>query len=353
MKKGLTALYRRIDTEVDKSRPAGIGNNGGGTTTKIYHMQRALPNLEIINDIEESGMVSIAEILWFHGEGVENLQRNVDNWSKLNAFKILMTSDVELFRLDGALREQIIDGSDVIACLTDYVLQLFQHFTPKAQVLYDPIDIDMFKPRVSDPDSRGCSPIASGQAERHKSRLGKDREIYSAGQITLEKNVQMIAEIFDAIPAEANLTKTYIGGRNLWAGNNRPEASAKLEADLSQVCNHLESEIPYTAIPERIGGIWGYVADTRYDFSSYSMTEAMACGCWIFTGRHLLYDERPGKRFNTSEEAVQHIMAQLQETPPESGVINEEARQFVVDQNSYDAFREQFKNIVGGVGLGL
>ena len=336
MKKRLTALYRRIDTEVDKSLPAGIGNNGGGTTTKIYHMQRALPNLEIINNIEESGMVSVAEILWFHGEGPEHVQQRVDDWSNLDAFKILMTSDVELFRLNGALREQIIDGSDVVACLTDYVLQLFQHFSPKAQVLYDPIDIDMFKPRVSD-----------------KSRPGKDREIYSAGQITLEKNVQMIAEIFDKISVESNLTKTYIGSRNLWAGNNRPEASAKLEADLCQVCDHLESEIPYTAMPERVGGIWGYVADTRYDFSSYSMTEAMACGCWIFTGRHLMYDERPGKRFNTSEEAVQHIIGQLQETPPESGIINEEARQFVVDQNSYDAFREQFKNIVGGIGLGL
>ena len=337
MKKGLTALYRRIDTEVDKSRPAGLGNNGGGTTTKIYHMQRALPNLEIINNIADSGRVSIAEILWFHGEGPDYVQQRVDDWSKLDAFKILMTSDVELFRLNGALREQIIDGSDAIACLTQYVEQMFKAFTPKAQVLYDPIDIDMFKPKTY-----GTEPV-----------FQKDREIYSAGQIALEKNVQMIAEIFDAIPAEANLTKTYIGGRNLWAGNNRPEASAKLEADLSQVCDHLESEIAYTAIPERIGGIWGYIADTRYDFSSYSMTEAMGCGCWIFTGRHLMYDERPGKRFRTAKEAVELIQSQLEETPPESGVINEEARQFVVDQNSYDAFREQFKNIVGGIGLGL
>ena len=337
MKKGLTALYRRIDTDADKSRPAGVGNNGGGTTTKIYHMQRALPNLEIINNIEDSGMVSIAEILWFHGEGPDNVQQRVDAWSKLDAYKILMTSDVELFRLNGALREQIIDGSDAIACLTQYVEQMFKAFTPKAQVLYDPIDIDMFKPRTYGTELA----------------FQKDREIYSAGQITLEKNVQMVAEIFDAIPPAANLTKTYIGGRNLWAGNNRPETSAKLEADLCQVCNHLESEIPYTAIPERIGGIWGYIADTRYDFSSYSMTEAMACGCWIFTGRHLMYDERPGKRFRTAKEAVELIQSQLEETPPESGVINEEARQFVVDQNSYDAFREQFKKIVGGIGLGL
>ena len=337
MKKRLTALYRPIDTDADKSRPAGINNNGGGTTTKIYHMQRALPNLEIINSIEESGLISIAEILWFHGEGKDHLRQRIDDWSNLDALKILMTSDVELFRLPGELREQIIDASDVIACLTKYVFQLFRHFTPKVALLYDPLDIDMFKPKTY-----GTEPV-----------FQKDREIYSAGQITLEKNVQMIAEIFDVIPVEANLTKTYIGGRNLWAGNNRPEASAKLEADLSQVCDHLESEIAYTAIPERIGGIWGYIADTRYDFSSYSMTEAMACGCWIFTGRHLMYDERPGKRFQTAKAAVELIQSQLEETPPESGVINEEARQFVVDQNSYDAFREQFKHIVGGIGLGL
>ena len=325
----ITALYRTIDTEADKSRPAGMDNNGGGTTTKIYHMTRALPALEIINDIKDAGIVSIAEILWFHGEGPDHIQQRVDAWSKLDAFKILMTSDVELFRLNGALREQIIDGSDVIACLTDYVLQLFRHFTPKAEVLYDPIDIDMFKP------------------------LPKHREIYSAGQITVEKNVQMIAEIFGKIPEKSDLKKTYIGSRHLWAGNSRPEVSAKLEADLSEVCNHLESEIPYTAIPERIGGIWGYVADTRYDFSSYSMTEAMACGCWIFTGRHLMYDERPGKRFKTSEKAAKQVLKQLEKTPPESGVINEEARQFVVDQNSYDSFRKQFKHIIGGIGLGL
>lgn len=329
MKKRLTALYRPIDTQADKSRPAGIYNNGGGTTSKIFHMTRALPSLEIINDIEDSSLISIAEILWFHGLGYEKLHERVSAWEKLEAFKMLMTSDVELLRLEGSIREQILDASDAVLCLTEYVLQLMKHFTSKAVLLYDPIDIDMFKPRV------------------------KDREIYSVGQITLEKNVQMIAEIFDAIPPEANLTKTYIGSRNLWAGNNRPEASLKLEASLNQACNYLESEIPYTAMPERIGGIWGYVADTRYDFSSYSMTEAMACGCWIFTGRHLMYDERPGKRFKTSAEAVQHIIQQLQETPPESGFINEQARQFVVDRNSYDAFRKQFKNIVGGIGLGL
>ena len=183
--------------------------------------------------------------------------------------------------------------------------------------------------------------------------MGKDREIYSAGQITPEKNVQSIVEIFEAIPKEAELHKTYLGSVNLWAGNNRPGASRKLEDDLSHVCDHLESEIPYVEMPKRIGKIWGYVADTLYDFSSFSMTEAMACGCWIFTGRHLMYDERPGKRFETTKEAVQHIMDQLEATPPESGVINEEARQFVVDQNSYTAFRKQFKNIVGGIGLGL
>ena len=87
MKKRLTALYRDIDTDVDKSRPAGLGNNGGGTTTKIYHMQRALPSLEIINNIAESGMVSIAEILWFHGNGEEQVKQNIDDWSKLDALQ--------------------------------------------------------------------------------------------------------------------------------------------------------------------------------------------------------------------------------------------------------------------------
>ena len=327
--KGITALYRHIDINADKTKPPGIANNGGGTTTKRFHLQRALPDLEIINDIEDAGLISIAEILWFSEGGHDMMRSRIDRWSKLRAFKILMTSDVELLRMHGEHRDQLIENSDVVACLTEYVLQLFKAFTDKAMLLHDPIDIDMFKP------------------------LKKKREIVGVGQVSTEKRVQSIIDIFHRLPDTLELEKTYIGSKNLWAGNSSPALSAKLEQALFEVCDQLEPKVPYTEMPKKLGSAWGYVADTGYDFSSYSMTEAMACGCYLFTGRHLMYNERPGRRFKTSEEAVEGITTQLQETPPASGVINEEARQYVIDRCSYDAFRAQLKKVVGDANIGI
>ena len=325
----LTALYRNVDIHADKSIAPGITNNGGGTTTKIYHTTRALPSLKVINEIEEAGIISIAEILWFHELGFDEMLKRLDQWSALESFKMLMTSDVELLRLPGDIRDQLIDASDVILCLTQYVYNMFRAFTPKVAVLYDPIDIDMFKPQP------------------------KANKIFGSGQITVEKNVQAVIDIFDSLPDSYELDTEYIGSTNLWTSNSMKDEGAGLEAKLKAVCTRVLNNVPYTQMPDSIGQMWGYVADSRYDFSSYAMTEAMACGCWIFTGRHLMYDERPGERFKTTAEAVKLIAERLKSDPPGSGSINEEARQFVVDQNSYDNFRKQFKQIIGEVSLGL
>ena len=323
------ALYRNNDINADIYQPASQYNPGGGTISKVTHLGRAMPKIAISNNIQDCHYC-IAEMLWFTeaGDGQKTNER-IEAYASLDAMKILWTSDVELLRVPGYMRQRLIDSSDVIGCLSEYAYQLFSAYTSKVEMLYDPIDIDEFIPAA------------------------KRREIYGIGQISVQKNVKMIAEIFSKLPICTNLEKTYIGSKNTWGGNPNLDVGIKLESLLDQSTDHFERHVPYSMMSKRIAPIWGYVADTGYDFSSYSMLEAMLVGCWLFTGKHLMYNERPGFRFETSDEAVAHIVNQLQENPPESGRINEEARQFVIDRNSYDAFRGQLKHLIGKSAIGV
>ena len=325
----ITAHYRELDLKGDITKPGGINNPSGGVTSKIYHLREALPNIEIFSDFWDPGEVAIVEALWFDEQGEETMQQRIRDYRKSTAFKILWLSDVSPLRWKGEYREQIFDCTNIICTLSDYSQQLMEAYTDKTTILYDPIDIDMFVPAK------------------------KERTIFATGQISIEKNIQTLAKIFGAVPPEAALKKIYIGSRTLWGMDHHEDTSIELENRLRDATDVIESRLPRTEIAKRMAPLWGYVGDTFYDFSSYSMMEAMLCGCWLFTGRHLMYDERPAFRFRTPEQAVALILYQLENAPPEEGLINEEARQFIIDRNSYDNFRKQFLQIVGKVGFGL
>ena len=326
----ISALYRQSDIIGDTSKPSSVLNPGGGVVSKVYHLRDAIPSINITNDISEVRHICLAEALWFtEVDGKEGTQKRIEQFSNLDAFKIVWLSDVEIFKIPGYLREQLFDAADVIGTLSDYSQQLVEPFTSKATLLYDPLDIDMFTP-------------------------GKKRpEIFGIGQISLEKNVESIAKIFQELPKETGLETTYIGSRHVWGLNHRDAHSEKIENMLRDTCDHFEQKLPRRRIARRMAVMWAYISDTGYDFSSYSMMEAMLCGCWLFGGKHLMFDERPCRRFNTTEEAIEQILVQLEETPPESGKINEEARQYIVERNSYDAFKRQLQAIIGERLLGV
>ena len=324
----ITWIFRNIDVNHESDKSSGEHNPNGGVCSKAFHFARAMPHAKVITDIEQAGDICFAEVLWFlEFADATCLEPRIEQWEKLDSFKIIANSDLALFRMPGHFRDRLIDASDLVITTSAYGQQLFEAFTDKAVLLYDPIDIDMFVP------------------------LKKEREIYSIGQINLEKNVQMIIDIFSQIPKELELIKTYIGSGALWGQST--DIGLILEGGLHNSCDYLETQLSQTEIPERIGRIWGYAGDTRYDMACFGMMEAMLVGCWLFTGRHLMYDERPGLRFGSVDEAIKQICIQLEQTPPESGIINEEARQFIVDKNGYDSFRRQLKNLIGRYAFGL
>lgn len=325
----ITGHYRQMDIAGDCTKPGGISNPTGGVTSKLYHLVEALPSIEIYSDMWNPGDIVLVEALWFDELGEDVMLQRIERYRQAKGFKILWTSDTCPLRWKGEYREAIFDASDVVGTLSDYSQQLLRAFTPKVEKLYDPLDIDMFVPGK------------------------KNRSVFGIGQISIEKNVEMIAKIFAKLPTSTRLKKWYFGSRTLWGLDHHDETSIDLELMLMDACDYLESNMPRTDIATLMSTMWGYVADTRYDFSSYSMMEAMLCGCWLFTGKHLMYDERPSFRFNTVLEAVSHIKNQLKECPPESGVVNEEARQFIIDRNSYDVFRKQLMALVGRISFGF
>ena len=328
MKLRVGALYRQSDIDFHVELPAGSCNPGGGVAVQRWHLSRVIPNINIVSSLDLiHEPVCFTEALWFFD--TEDICDRIDQWAALDSFKILINNDLSLARLRGDNREAILDAADIVAATSEYSQGLLGVFYDDVQLIYDPLDIDMFMPRTKTPD------------------------IYSSGHIGISKNVMSIVDIFLSLPAQSGLDKTYIGDTNLW-GHNGDSISGfvlGLMKDLKVVCSDI-SNIPYSMLPGVVGRKWGYVADSWYDFSSFCMMEAMLSGCWIFTGEHLLYDERPGRRFDSCEGAVEQIMIQLEETPPESGIINEEARQFIVDRNGYDVFRSRIMDILGGIYFG-
>ena len=138
----------------------------------------------------------------------------------------------------------------------------------------------------------------------------------------------------------------FIGSNNVWGldpENLNPEHK-ELDDALATICDIV---VPL-ATPQQIRTLthqsWGYVADTRFDTFCYAMIEAMLAGCWTFTGNHLIYDERPGERFESPDEAVDVIMARFATHGDKACMENVE---YVRDNYSLDVFKKQFMGIVG------
>ena len=318
----LSALYRESDINHDVLKPSSRDNQGGGVAIQAWHLKRAIPSIDMVCDVKAvPDGICVTEALWL--TSAQDLEARIESWAKLPALKILINNDVSILRFNRDITDQILDAADLVATTSRYAQQLLSFFGKEIHLLYDPLDIDMFIPAV------------------------KSRSIYSSGQICYNKNPQMVTDIFNLLPASAQLEKNYIGSASVWGGEN-DEAKA-LQTEIEAAADNLFDNVPYIDAASYYRSQWGCVMDSRYDFSSFCMMEAMLCGCWFFAGEHLLYDERPVLRFSTAEEAIELIIKQLEETPPDAGVVNEEARQYIVDRNSYDRFRANLTELIGSL----
>lgn len=322
----ITLLGRPIDLNHDFTKPPGRGNPGGGMAAKYKYIQRAIPNIKPITLIEDAARVNISDMLWFFtrsdtGKLEDELvdwHERIEQYQKLDSMKLLTISDPAYCRMKGNDRDKIFDATDAIIVSSRYTENWVKSYAPAKKVVYigDPIDLDDFDHTKS-----------------------KSLSIVGCSQIVLCKGIDTIIDVYKELPA--NIEKGFIGGVDIWGANLN--TSKRLVNSLQSVSDWIFPNAMSKEVAWMYSNALAYISDTKYDTFCYAMVEAMASGCWMFLGNHPLYDDKPGFRFETPEDAVKLIEANL---TPDKGFC-EEVVQYVSDHYSLDVYRKSMSELIG------
>ena len=323
MNLSISACFRSDHTQFVPTLPPSNRNPGGGVATKLLNLKAAIPSIKVVTDIAQAESINITECLWFNESSeTDSFQARVDKYVASKSFKILWTSDTEFARWQGEERDAIFDASDIIAGNSKYMVNILRAFAADAMLLTDPIDVDSIKPASKRP------------------------QVFGIGNVGIEKNIDAIINIFEHLDlADTEIETFYIGSPSVWGLNIRGFTSKVLDRRLTSACDFRVPNASRKEVRDYISPAWGYVADSRYDTFCYGMVEAMLAGCWLFCGKHLIYNERPCLRFDTPAEAAKLITETFEEKPKS---INNEAREHVIENYSLEAFRSQLTGLIGG-----
>ena len=327
----ISVLFREDAVVYNELEGPSQKNPGGGLATKRMQVAKALPHANFVVEANQLGAISLIDALYFSGGGTsEEFDRRVTDYRRHNGFKILWTSDFEIFRWTQEQREQILDATDVIAANSIYMYQLLIGYFDGAKValLTDVIDTNI-------PDG----------AEIREPR------IYSCSQILIEKGIDEIIALYKGLQAgeeiEQTLKRTFIGSSSTWGLSIRDTDSFNLEIQLDELCE-LYWSLPYEQVLNFARTAWIYVSFTRYETFGYALTEAMLGGCHVFARPHLAYNDRIQAGVITPVENATDMLDKLkiflQDNEPKR---NDAAIQYVQDNYGLDVFRRQFRNIVG------
>ena len=185
-----TFLMRNDAIDYNPMKPPGPDNPGGGLATKASQYKKALPSIEMINDVSKHGDINIMDVLWLTGDlpkpeadekpeafalrRDEAFQKRIVDYEAMAAYKIIVTSDVELLRLPGDTRERLIDATDVVTGNSQFMVDLLKSVANpmKVELLTDPVD---------------CSMAYVGG--------DKNPTIFGMSNVMIEKNIDAIIDI--------------------------------------------------------------------------------------------------------------------------------------------------------------
>ena len=330
----VTGLFRKDAYTHNFMRPPSKDNPGGGLAKKTQQLARALPNIKFTNCITELADITIMESLWLSGFKVPEERREEKKvfrnmmierataYANYQGYKILWTSDIESLRWDGEIREMIYDASDVIACNSPYMVDLLSVYAPidKIALLTDPVDTRFINQRE------------------------KTKTIYACSQIIIEKGIDEIIYLFDKM-SDTDFERIFIGGTTVWGLEIKPTSTVRLDNALESICDKRNKAATQAEVAEIADDAYIFLSFAKFESFGYAMIEALLAGCWIFCGDHLVYQDRPVRWFSDIEAAWTALNDFI--TEANLSKINEEGRQFVIDNYSLPVFREQFLNIVG------
>ena len=319
----ISALFRADQAASDPLKPPSVRNPGGGVGVKLKYLKQAIPNISVVNDIDDVGDVVLIEALWLSSPEFrhEGFQQNLDRIERHPSFKILWTSDVVPLKWQGSERERVFDIVDGVAGNSEYFRDMIAVYTPTV-LLTDPVNIDE---------------ILIGD---------KSKSVFSMSNISLQKGISQLVEIYGKL-RNVDFSKEFIGSSSLWGEPIDPVVSNEIETMLFNASDKVHQNLSHADMLSQTSEMFAFTGVTRYESFCYAMVFAMLAGCWCVCGDHPVYNERDSviSRFGTVNEAVRLIKRVFDEHYP---TPNEAARQFVIDNYSIDVFKNQFLNIVGG-----
>lgn len=334
MNHNVTALFRQDTLNHDERQGPSKSNPGGGLSTKKRQLSKALPQIQFVNEADKMGAISIVDVLYFSGgKTAEERDRRIETYCNHEGMKILWTADFEILRWLPEHRDKIFDSTDVIAANSCYMRQLLSGYfeDSKIALLTDPVDTN----------------ISEGVKKRKK-------EIYACSQVMLEKGIDEVISLYRILGignhSERELNKVFIGSSETWGIPMKDTDSFQLELQLEEVCDNFHWSLPPLKVHEIARRAWILVSFARFESFGYSVAEAMLGGCHIFAIRHGAYLKRIEAGVITpidnAIDARHKIKPFITDQEP---IRNEAAIEYVHENYALPVFREQFRQIVGGL----
>ena len=305
---------------------SGKGNPGGGISTKVHRVCEVWREYYDVNMTDRFWEYPSCHTLVMDPLTVslsENPVECLENYAAYTCkIKVLYCSEQALLLLPFEIREGLIKASTVVTHSCD-----FQR-----------VQFDM----LGYPTVPLCDPIPPVFLDRGSK---KELEVLGIGNISYEKNVAELIEVFRLLRLRGVAT-TYVGGSNLWGETN--SESLRLEIELRKYCSNFYRNVSQDGVVSALRRASCGVFLTKHETCSESNQECLMAGLLNFYGGHRLWLERPGVHdLGSAEEvvdAISRVTHGFSKIPAEA--LRCEAEDWAVRNCSYEQFLNQWKEVM-------
>lgn len=268
--------------------------------------------------------VVIIELLGFRNG--EKLKERVENLKRMDVPKVVYGSDSELLRWSG---QELATLKEIVTLWIpnmEWQGNYFRDFElPVSDVVYEPINTDMFRPVEQ-----------------------RQKVIIAGGAISQQKQSEFFIELFGTLQEmdTGDYTTAYLGGADSW--ETYEAINFEIEHELKAVTDTFHGHVSPNKVAVALSEAGVGVLNPHYETCNRFDMELMASGVPRVCGRHVCYDERPTvARFTDTKsciKALQSITNEFTALPDQT--YSEEAVVYARENFSYEATLQQLNSIL-------
>ena len=322
----MDCLVAYSHADYDLMRPPGKNNPGGGVPLK-YARTASIPgnhNFRIITSLAEvESDILFADWIWFTGAFMDDIGVNPDEQVEkfLDAdvrFKGISGMELSVMKWPDARRKKLIENVDCITHVNDYQRKMYQYCGIKdSKRLCDPVPEHLFYP-----------------AE-------KSKRLVCNGQIGTHKRSHLVYELFKML-RNTDIQTCYIGDSTTW-GAPVAKKDINLERKIKGVADVFIGNCTQIDVAYWLNQSTFYAHVGWHDVSPIAQREASMAGVVTFALTHPSMKEVPAYRYETIQEIADALIAYPMNSFKED---SEEARNFAMRYNAYEAWRRQILEVV-------